>query len=166
MFCPKVKFEDIQGSYEIRANYLGESKLIDLDIKIKVVGEAYYENIQKYIEEDIIIDSVLTLDIIYSERMTGELTRYSGDFPFRTTIDGNLDYDLEIRLESTIKDLQSITSKDGLEIIARVNHDIELLKSRKVFGISGIEKGVETLSPHSKPSITVYIVQKDDTLWT
>lgn len=222
-FIPKVKFEDIQGSYEIKANDLGESKLIDLDIKIKVVGEAYFENIQnliidaystkdsldiqgeelelsetissmdyedeieleigeidaleilsvesklnniqKYIEEDILIDSVLSLDIIYTERMTGELTRYSGDFPFRTTIDGNLDYDLEIKLESTIKDLQAITRKDGLEIIGRVNHNIELLKSRRVFGISNIEKGPETLSTHSKPSITVYIVQKGDTLW-
>ena len=33
-FITKVKFEDIQGSYEIRDNELGESKIIHCDIKI------------------------------------------------------------------------------------------------------------------------------------
>lgn len=222
-FFPKIKFEDVQGNYEIIANELGESKIIDLDIKIKVIGEAHYEtlqnliidaysttdildiqgeeielseniktmdykdevelelgevdalevldietninNIQKYIEEDIVIDSILSLDIIYIDRMTGELSKHSGDFPFRTTIDGNLESDLDIRLESTVEDIKTITRKDGLEIIAYINHNIELLKSRKVYGITDLEKGATALNQEDKPSITIYIVQKGDTLW-
>lgn len=222
-FIPKVKFEDIQGNYEIRANELGESKIIDLNIKVKVIGEAYYEtlqnliidaysttdsleiegeeielseniktmdyqdevqlelgevdalevldiestinNIQSYIEEDLVIDSILSMDIIYTDRMTGELRKYSSDFPFRTTVDGSLESDLDIRLESRVKDIKSITKKDGLEIVASINHNIELLKYRRIYGITNLEKGTLVLSQENKPSITVYIVQNGDTLW-
>lgn len=222
-FIPKVKFEDVQGNYEIRANELGDSKIIDLDIKVKVIGQAYYEtlqnliidaysttdaldiegeeielseniktmdyedevtlavgevdalevldvvsninNIQRYIEEDLVIDSILSLDIIYTDRMTGELTRTSSDFPFRTTIDAKLDSDLDIRLESAVKNIKSIPKKDGLEIVANINHHIELLKARKVYGITNLEKGAVALSQDEQSSITIYIVQKGDTLW-
>lgn len=222
-FIPKVKFEDVQGNYEIRANDLGESKIIELDIKVKVIGEAYFEtlqnliidaystrdlleiegeeielseniktmdyedeidleigevdaleildieaglnNIDKYIEGDLIIDSILSLDIIYTDRMTGELSKYSTDFPFRTTIDSNLDSDLDIRLESAVKDIRTISGKTGLEVTASINHNIELLKSRRVYGITNIEKGARGLAQEKRPSITVYIVQKGDSLW-
>ena len=223
-FIPKVRFEDIQGNYEIGTNELGENKVIELDIRIKVIGKSYYENLQnlvvdvysttdeldiqgeeielseniktmdyeeevelelsevdalevldievninnlqRYIEEeDLIIDSILSLDIIYIDRMTGELNKHSGDFPFRTTIDENLDWDIDIRLESTVNDIKYVTKRDGLEIIADVNHNIELLKTRRVYGIVDLEKGVEALGSKERPSITVYIVQKDDTLW-
>lgn len=222
-FIPKVKFEDVQGNYEIRATELGESKIIHIDIKIKVVGEAYYEslqnlitdaysitdnleiqgeeielseslktldyedeieleisevdalevldmeysisNIQSYIEEDIIVDSILSLHIIYIHKMTGELTRYSGDFPFRTTIEANLEPDLDIKLESQVKDIRFILNKEGLEVDAKINHNIELLKTRRVFGIVDLEKGAESLSQAKRPSITIYMVQKGDTLW-
>lgn len=222
-FIPKVKFEDVQGNYEIRANELGESKLIHLDVKVKVIGEAYYEtlqsliidaystrdyleiegeeielseniktmdyedeidlalgevdalevldieasvsNIDSYIQGDLVIDSILNLDIIYTDRMTGELSKYSSDFPFRTTIDSNLEADLDISLESTVKDISSIVGKSGLEIIANINHHIELLKSRSLYGITNIEKGASSLGQSKRPSIIVYIVQKGDTLW-
>ena len=122
-------------------------------------------NIQSSIEEDLIVDSILSLDIIYIHKMTGELTRHSEHFPFRTTIDGNLESDLDIRLESRVSDIRSIIKKDSLEVDAKINHNIELLKTRNVYGIVELEKGTEALSQKSRPSITIYIVQKGDTLW-
>lgn len=222
-YIPKVKFEDIQGNYEILTNELGENKIIDLDIRIKIIGESHYENLQnlivdlysttneleiygeeieltesiktldhkeeidldlgeidaleildieahannlqRYIEEDLIIDSILSLDIIYIDRMTGELDKFSGDFPFRTIIDGNLESDIDIKLESRVDDIRSETKRDGLGLTVEIIHNIELLKSRRVYGITDLQKGIESLSHKDRPSITVYIVQKGDTMW-
>ena len=72
---------------------------------------------------------------------------------------------MDISLESTVKDISLIVGKSGLEIIANINHHIELLKSRSLYGITNIEKGASSLGQSKRPSIIVYIVQKGDTLW-
>lgn len=59
----EVGFEVVEGTYEVVENEIGESKLLDVEIKVKVSGKVYDEK-----SRDLIVDAYSTRDNIQIER--------------------------------------------------------------------------------------------------
>ena len=220
----KIEYEVAEGNYEVVGNELGERKLIDLELKIRVIGKAYEEksrevivdaystkenlliereeininedikeikhtedirveldNIdaleildidgyvstfdRKIVEDAIYVDGILSLDIQYIDRMTEEISTYKTDFPFSSSIYEEAAENAQLSVESSILDLKSNIKRDGLEIDSKVLLDIGLSRNRKIYGIREIKEIAEPIDDKNKPSITIYFVQKGDTLW-
>lgn len=59
----QVDFQVVEGIYEVMGNDLGEHKLLDLEVKLKVTGKAFEEK-----SRDLIIDAYSTKENILLER--------------------------------------------------------------------------------------------------
>ena len=219
-----VDLEVVEGIYEIVEDELGELRLIDLDIKIRVDGEVYQHrerplvvdlystkeklNIQKedisilenvenlthvedlnvdigidaeeildikeaYIITDkriqdnsLIIEGILTLDIYYIERFSGEVRNYKDHFPYKSDIylEEKLDVS-EIQIDSKLGDVDYDIGQDILSIDNKINYDIYLNREKTISCIKDIGETSEPIDKSQIPSISIYIVQKGDLLW-
>lgn len=220
----EVEFQVVEGSYEVMGNDLGERKIIDLEVKVKVLGKAYEdksreliidaystkENIhlereelsirenlkdishiekvsleipetyakdiievlgtanvmeKKYVDDNIVIDGYLTVEVLYMDRLTNELGSFKDDFPFRSSIDEELSYDTNFDVEVKLDSISGFVRKDNIDIEGNILVKVVLSKNRKVYGIKEVKETGELINKKNKPSITIYIVQKDDVLW-
>lgn len=219
----EVKLEVVEGIYEILEDELGELRLIDLEINIKVDGKVYdhkirplvvdvystkekvnmekediniLENIENLTheeelnvdigidvsevldikedfnimdkrigDEEIIIEGLLTVDIFYIERMTGQVRNFKDHFPYKSNIYFHGDVDgLTIDAKSKLGDLNFDIKKDLLSIDNKLKYSIDLNKEKKIQGLKTIVETGE-LVDNNKASIIIYIVQKGDILW-
>lgn len=220
----ELEYEVVEGLYEVMGNEIGERRLVDLEIKVRVTGKAYEDKVRDLIvdaystkenillereevrikesvkelkhtenlsieiseidadeilmvegnvslfekritDDGIVIDGTLSTDIQYIDRISGELQSYKMDFPFRSTV-----YEFEIQgdileVEANLSSLDYNLKRDGLNLDGKVALKISLSKNRKIYSIREIKETHELIDKRSKPSITVYLVQKGDTLW-
>lgn len=220
----EIGFEVVEGIYEVVGNELGERKLVDLEIKIRVTGKAYEEksreliidaystkesillgreeinikeslkdikhyevlNVQidgidakeileiegnttildkRYVNDDIVIEGILSLDIQYIDRISEELASYKGDFPFRSLIIEDPNVGVIIDVQSSLESIKHFGNKDSFGVEGSILLRVNLSKNRKIYGIREIKETNELIDMKNKPSITVYIVQKGDVLW-
>jgi LysM repeat protein len=220
----EVEFQVVEGSYEVMGNDLGERKIIDLEVKIKVLGKAYEDNQReliidaystkenihlereelsikenlkdishtqklnievpeiyakdiievlgtanimenKYVDDNIVVDGYLTVEVLYIDRLTNELGSFKDDFPFRSEIDEKLSYDTNFDVEVKLDSISGFARKDNLDIEGSILVKLLLSKNRKVYAIKEVKETGELINKKSKPSITIYIVQKEDVLW-
>ena len=220
----ELEYEVVEGLYEVMGNEIGERRLVDLEIKVRVTGKAYEDKVRDLIvdaystkenillereevrikesvkelkhtenlsieiseidadeilmvegnvslfekritDDGVVIDGTLSTDIQYIDRITGELQSYKMDFPFRSTV-----YEFEIQgdileVEANLSSLDYNLKRDGVNLDGKVALKISLNKNRKIYSIREIKETHELIDKRSKPSITVYFVQKGDTLW-
>lgn len=220
----EVEFQIVEGSYEVMGNDLGERKIIDLEVKVKILGKAYEENSReliidaystkenillereelsikenlkdishierlnleipetyakdiievlgtanvlekKYVDDNIVIDGYLTVEVLYIDRLTNELGSFKDDFPFRSDIDEKISYDTDFAVDVKLDSINGYVRKDTLDIEGNILVKAVLSKNRKVYGIKEVKETGELINKKNKPSITIYIVQKDDVLW-
>ena len=119
----------------------------------------------KYEGEVIVLDGVISLNVEYQERITGELASYKEDIPFRSSLYESEFMDVSMGINTSIDDIDYSIKKDGLVVDCEVLLDINLSKNRKIYSIKGIEETGESIDKTKKPSIIVYIVQRGDKLW-
>lgn len=100
-----VKFEVVEGLYEVMSNEEGESKLLDLEIKLRVTGKVFEE---KY--RDLIIDAYSTTENILLEREGIFIKENFKDFKYSEPI--NLDIkDIDPREILEVEVVPSILDK-------------------------------------------------------
>ncbi|MDR7857585.1 SPOCS domain-containing protein [Tissierella sp.] len=117
-------------------------------------------------EEEIIIEGILSLQVIYLEEGTEEIATLREEIPYKYYLPledkrpGGL-IDIDINLES----IKPIISKDSFSIEAVIKHKIKINRNRLLSVISSIEETGELIDKKNRPSITIYIVQRDTVLW-
>lgn len=97
----EINFEVVEGIYEITENEIGESKFLDLEIKIKVSGKVFDEK-----SMDLVIDAYSTKDNILIERE---------EVNFRENIK-----DI-IHDEVLSQDINNIEAKEVFEVVSHLN---------------------------------------------
>jgi LysM repeat protein len=120
---------------------------------------------EKYIDDGIVVDGYLTVEALYIDRLTNELSVYKDDFPFRSEIDEMISYDTNYNVEVKLDSIEGVTRKDSLEIEGNILVKVNLSKERKIYCINEIQETGELINKKDKPSITIYIAQKDDSMW-
>lgn len=121
---------------------------------------------KRILDGSIIIEGILSVDIFYIERNSGEVRNFKEHFPYKSDIyfEGHVD-GLEIDVDSKLGDMTYHINQDLLSIDNKIKYDIHLNKQKVVQCIKDIEETVELIDKSKKPSITIYIVQKGDILW-
>lgn len=220
----EVKLEVVEGIYEIVEDDLGELRIIDLEINIRVDGKVYdhrtrpivvdlystkgkiniekediniLENVdslvheesinidigidalevldlhedfnileKRIIDDEIVIEGLLTIEVFYIDRTSGDVRNFKEHFPCKSNIyfDGD-DYGLVIDVDAKLGELDYEIKKDILSIDNQIKYNINLNKEKAVQSINNIEETEDLIDLKSKPSITIYIVQKGDILW-
>lgn len=221
----QLNMEVVDGEYELRENLEGELKIVDLEVKVKIVGKLYeqkekeaiidaystskklnleteeisiMENIKdiidkenistelkgkgfkeiytiegnpgilnsQYIDDKIMIEGILSLNIYYLENITDEITTLKEEIPFKSyiTVD-ELEKDIITNVDTNLEELNYTLKEDNLTINGTIKNHIFVNRERKINMISNIEETEKIIDKKNRPSITIYIVQKDDVLW-
>lgn len=221
----QMDMELISGEYEIRENLEGQSKILELETKIKfnsklynqrekeIIVDAYstkerinletqeisiMENVKdvfsreevskdiedkefkniyaiegipkvvesQYVEDKVVIDGVLMLNIYYQSEVDDDIATLKEEVPFKFYLTAeNLGKDLTIDAYSTIENINYSLKNNLLTIDASLKNHVLINRMRKFKIISNIEETNEIIDKKSRPSVIVYIVQKDDKLW-
>lgn len=218
----EISMEVSEGSWEILENEDGELKVLDLDIKLKISGNAYCENEKELIvdaystkekvhietekinliedigtlihkesvykdlqdydikeiydltgypsiidskfgEDGLIIEGILSLQMIYLEDNTREIKTLLDEIPYKyylpveeNALGSEIDIDLSV---------ETIKVKENFNIEGIIKHKINMTKNRILSLINSIEETGEIIDKKHGPSIIIYIVQNHDTLW-
>ena len=221
----QLNMEVVSGEYELRENIEGDLDIIDLEIKVKILGKVYeqreeeviidaystsneiglqveeislVENIRdivdrekvvrefsgkgfkeiyaiegnpsiigsQYVEDKIVIEGILSLNIYYLEDINDEITTLKEEVPFKSYVTTeNSEKDLIINVETKLEELKYSLKEDTLTIDGTIKNHIFINRERKINIINQIVETDVPIDKKNRPSIIVYIVQKDDVLW-
>lgn len=164
-----LKTEEINLRENVERVIYDESLAFDLDVDaVEILDIKGTSNIldTKYLDEEIVIDGILSLNIYYIDRMSGEIAHYHDHFPYKSNIAFETDYqDLLIDVNHKLGDINYILKKDIMSIENSIEYNISLSNDKKIHGIMDIEETGEAIDKKDMASITIYIVQKGDILW-
>ena len=227
-FKYQINMDVVDGQYELRENLEGDFKIIDLEIKVKVLCKTYnieekeavtdvystskevnlereeisiIENIEdivsseeifkelshegfkeiyaletsspivdsQYVEDKIIVEGILPINIYYLEKDTEEITTLKEGIPFKSyiSIEEIENYSTKpiINVDTSIEELKYNLKNDILNIEGKIKNHISIDIERKIDILTEVEETEILIDKKNKPSIIVYMVQKDDRLW-
>ncbi|HLR21441.1 MAG TPA: SPOCS domain-containing protein [Tissierellaceae bacterium] len=164
-----LKTEEINIKEHIKSLDHEESLAFDLDLDaIEVLDIQERNNIidKKYLDQGISIDGVVTIDVYYIDRTSGELKHYNNHFSYKSSVPYDEESrNLNININHKLGDMKYILKKDTMSIENTINYNILLSKDKKIPGIIDIEETGEEIDTKDAASITIYIVQEEDILW-
>ncbi|NLY45878.1 MAG: DUF3794 domain-containing protein [Tissierella sp.] len=151
-------------------NTLTHEESLNIDIGIDVqevldIRENFNIVEKRIIDDEIVIEGLLSVDIFYVEGTTGNLRNFKEHFPCKSNIyfDGNDGLVLDV--DAKLGDMEFEIKKDILSVDNQVKYNIHLNEEKSIQSIINIEETDELIDLSTKPSITIYIVQKGDILW-
>lgn len=156
----KESIKDVEHTEELNLN-IGEvdaKEILDVDGEVEVLEKSFDG-------ESIVVDGVISLDIHYIDRVSEELASYSDNYPFRSTVFESLGHEALVDVDAKINKLDYVPKKENLGLDMDVLLDINLSNDRKIYAVKEIKPTNTTIDKKNKPSITIYIVQKNDNLW-
>ncbi|WFA08513.1 SPOCS domain-containing protein [Tissierella sp. Yu-01] len=119
-----VEYEVVEGNYEIMGNELGERKLIDLEIKVKVTGKAFQDNTR-----ELIIDAYSTKEKLSIEREEVNIRESLKDLKQIEDLKIALDVDADdiLEVEGYVGILDKRVIDMGIEVEGVLSLDIEYI---------------------------------------
>lgn len=120
----------------------------------------------QYVEDKIMAEGILTLNIYYLEEDTGSIGTLKEEIPFKSYITTEeLQKGVVINIKTNLEELDYGLREDVLSIKASIKNHIFINRERKITIVSQIEETDELIDKKNRPSIIIYMVQKDDSLW-
>lgn len=122
---------------------------------------------QRTIENKVLVEGVLELNMLYLEEDSNEIKTSIADMPFKSYIDvdgaqDGTDLDIKVALDSV---KYSRTNSREAEVEVSLKNDIKINRVRKISLVTNMEEYDDDLDYAKKPSITVYMVQPNETIW-
>ncbi len=221
----QLKMEVISGEYEVRENLEGQSKILDLEAKVRISAKLYnqkekevivdaysteeklnlqldeikvIENIKEivnkeevsreisykefkeiyaiegspkvidsqYVDDKIVVEGLLPITVYYMDKIDDKITTYKEEIPFKFYINADdLGKDVVIDTEAALESIRYALRDDVLLIDATIKNRVSVNRERKIKVVNNIEETGELIDKKNRPSIIVYMVQKDDQLW-
>lgn len=120
----------------------------------------------RFQDEELVVEGILGIQMIYLEKDTNEINRFNDEisYKFYLPMEG-IRMDLEIDLDVSLDSIQTTQNTDEIIIKASIKHRININRNRWLNIINTIEETEEVIDKKNRPSITIYIIQKEDTLW-
>lgn len=148
----KEKISKVLSDYQIKEIYdlVGHPTIIE----------------SRFIDDEIIIEGMLSVQGIYLEEETEDIVRLREDIPYRFQIPieykiPNASIDMDISLEPI--NLNFYNENPTVEAI--IKHKININRNRVLSVINLLDSTGELIDKANSPSIIIYIVQRDDILW-
>ncbi|MFA5523489.1 MAG: SPOCS domain-containing protein [Tissierellales bacterium] len=121
----------------------------------------------KIMEGKVIVEGLLEVDMLYQIEENDEIKDTRQDIPFKTYVDiEQVEDELDIEVSNDLEQIsyKRINSRE-VELEATVNNYVSVNRIKKINIITEAIDTGDTIDRVSRPSITIYIVQKDDTIW-
>lgn len=120
----------------------------------------------QYIEDKILIEGILGLNIYYLERDTETIRTLREELPYKSYIStDDLQQDLRLNIKTSLEELDYYLQEDTLSVQVIIKNHIFINREREIAMISEIQETDELIDKKNRPSMTIYMIQKDDTLW-
>ena len=120
----------------------------------------------QYVEDKIVIEGILSLNIYYLRDINDDITTLREEVPFKSYITTeNSHKDLMVNVESKLETLKYDLKEDILTIDATIKNHIFIDRKRNINIVNEIDETDIPIDKKNRPSIIIYIVQKDDMLW-
>lgn len=120
----------------------------------------------RFVDDELIVEGILSLHGIYLDDETEEINRLSEEIPYKYYLpmeEKALDPWVDISLD--LESIKTNMSKDIFVIEAAIKHKIKINRNRLLSVIKSLEETGELIDKKNRPSITIYIVQRNDILW-
>lgn len=143
---------------------------LDIDIGIDVaevldIREHFNIVDKRIIDDQIVIEGLLFVEVFYIEGFSNQLRNFKDQFPVKSNINFDGKDSLVLDIDEKLGDMDFEIKKDVLSIDNHVKYNIYLNEEKRIQSIINIEETDEIIDLSTKPSITIYIVQKGDMLW-
>jgi hypothetical protein len=152
---------------------LSDSKAYTIPEELPAISEVYNVINKPYITSTIFKNGMLAVEgvidtyfLYISDSKTNPIYSYKVEFPFNTEIDTNVDdegIDFEIKIDLEHFDY-NLNKNNDIFINYLININYKIIKVIDIEMIEGAEL-VAFEENKDYPSITIYFVQKGDTLW-
>ncbi|WP_069650504.1 DUF3794 and LysM peptidoglycan-binding domain-containing protein [Caloranaerobacter ferrireducens] len=152
--------EVIKGVVNLPQDYEGIESICDLIAKPVLTD-------YRVVENKLIIEGLLEADVLYVGESTGEIMSFKEEIPFKSYVDiDGIKEEMEIDIDLVMDSLKfnRVNSRD-IEIEGIVKNNVKVDRIKKIDIITEVEEDDKVIDLSNKPSITIYIVQKGDTLW-
>lgn len=150
---------------------LSHEEELNVDIAIDAaeildIKEDYNILDKRILEEGIVIEGLLTVDLFYIERSTGQIRNFKDHFQHKANVyyEGSFDGEA-LYVDTKLGDITYDINQEMLSIDNMIRYDINLNKEKTINGIKIIEETGQLIDLNNRSSITIYIVQKGDILW-
>ncbi|NMB08171.1 MAG: DUF3794 domain-containing protein [Tissierellia bacterium] len=221
----QINMEVVDGQYELRENLEGDIKIVDLEMKVKILVKVYnieekeiivdaystskkielekeeitiIENIDdlinresiskelnnkdikevyaiegeaniidsQYVEDKVIIEGLISLNIYYLKEETEEIATMKEEIPFKSylTIE-ELSNSPIVNVDISLEEIKYNLKNNTLKIDGSVKNHISVDKETKIDILTEIEETDIIIDKKNRPSIIIYMVQKEDKLW-
>lgn len=121
----------------------------------------------RIVEEKVIIEGFLGVDMLYQGEESGEIKNIKQEVPFKSYVDiEGVDEGMESEIKIALDDVRfNKVNQQEVEVEATVKANISVNRIKKINIVTEVEELSDEIDKTDRPSITIYIVQKDDTLW-
>lgn len=120
----------------------------------------------QYVEDKIIVEGLLSLIIYYLKEETEEIATLREEIPFKSYVTTEeLENNPIINVDTSLEELKYNLKNDILNIEGKVKNHILIDMERKINILAEIEETEVLIDKKNRPSITIYMVQKEDSLW-
>jgi LysM repeat protein len=120
----------------------------------------------RFIDGEFIVEGICIVQGIYLDDVTESIDTLREEIPYKYYL--SLDEKVVDPLAEISLDLETIRanlSKDIFVVEASVKHNIKINRNRSLSLIKSLEETGEIIDKRNRPSITIYIVQREDKLW-
>lgn len=121
----------------------------------------------RMVEGKVIIEGLLYVNSLYLSGSTEEIKNVSEEVPYKFYVDiENIDKGIELDIDNALENL-NYNKKDSraIEIEADVKTLVSINRIKRFNIVTEAEELEEDIDRKTRSSITIYVVQKDDTLW-
>ena len=142
----EIEIEDIKEVYNID----GHTTIID----------------SRLVDNELIVEGILGLQMIYLEDINEEINTLKHEIPYKFYISmEEKQNQARIDLDTVLESLDATITNGRLMINASIKHKININRNRVLNVLNEIDETGELIDKKNRPSITIYIVQRNDTLW-
>ena len=120
----------------------------------------------RVIDDKVVLEGLLKTNVLYLDSLSKEVKSIVEEIPFKTYIDvEGLDEIIKADVEIIIEKIDYKIEESNLEVEAYLQNVISLTRVKNLDIILNLVETDEYIDKRKRPSITIYIVQKNDTLW-
>ncbi|KNF09787.1 peptidoglycan-binding LysM [Gottschalkia purinilytica] len=121
----------------------------------------------KVIEGKAIVEGLLEVDLLYLSQSDGGLRSKKQEIPFRTYIDiEDSTSNLELEVDNLLSNINyKKTNNSEVEVEATIKNVVSINRVKNIDIVTEALETEELIDKSKRPSITIYIVQKSDTIW-
>ncbi len=149
----------------VRENISRELSIFDIQEIYAVDGYASIIDNQ-YVEDKVILEGLIDLNIYYLKGETEEISTMKEEIPFKSylTIEETIENPI-LNVETNLEELKYSFRENTLKIDGNIKNHISINKESRIDIITEIEETEINIDKKNRPSLIIYMVQKEDKLW-